>query len=515
MSPMVCVTRCTEFTISLMVWPAAATSCVPRSTRSTLVLIRPLISLAASADRPARERTSDATTAKPRPCSPARAASTAAFNARMLVWKAMPSMTLMMSAILDELVLISCMVATTSETTEPPRTATSAEVPASWLACWAALALFCTASVRRLTEWAVCCRLAAVCSVRLLKSRLPSATSWLERWMELAASRMLSTIWRRLFCMAVTACSRRPISSLAPWGTLVVRSPAAMRSVMRMASLTGCVTPTVMRQAMRPPATRATITSPPSSTIILRCKASDSALASWVCASCRAIRLAASLRKASSAGRTRFMSVSTAATVSPSLACLSASVTSGSTFLVCSEIRPIRARSSLLASAVASNALRAASAWLMLAMADSAALNSTCSCLGSSSVNRATERLWMVTRLMLSISVLVNSVCRLLTCTMCSSDLLTCRTEYTPVAATPSNSNRMAMKPRESLRANEEEEVDIGTFFLWKYALQGRAYGLSAAGSCSGNPWCAAGARPDCRRTRPCCNLPGCGHPHR
>ena len=43
-------------------------------------------------------RTSPATTAKPRPCSPARAASTAAFSARMLVWKAMPSMTPMMSA---------------------------------------------------------------------------------------------------------------------------------------------------------------------------------------------------------------------------------------------------------------------------------------------------------------------------------------------------------------------------------------------------------------------------------
>jgi hypothetical protein len=36
---------------------------------------------------------------KPRPCSPARAASTAAFRARILVWKAMPSITPMMSTI--------------------------------------------------------------------------------------------------------------------------------------------------------------------------------------------------------------------------------------------------------------------------------------------------------------------------------------------------------------------------------------------------------------------------------
>ena len=42
----------------------------------------------------ARFRTSSATTAKPLPALPARAASTAAFRARMLVWKAMSSMVL-------------------------------------------------------------------------------------------------------------------------------------------------------------------------------------------------------------------------------------------------------------------------------------------------------------------------------------------------------------------------------------------------------------------------------------
>jgi hypothetical protein len=106
-SPMMSLTRCTEPTISLMVWPASATRRLPASTLSTLVPIRPLISLAASALRCARLRTSPATTAKPRPCSPARAASTAAFRARMLVWKAMPSITPMMSLIFLLLWLIS------------------------------------------------------------------------------------------------------------------------------------------------------------------------------------------------------------------------------------------------------------------------------------------------------------------------------------------------------------------------------------------------------------------------
>ena len=49
--------------------------------------------LAAAAERCASARTSEATTAKPLPCSPARADSTAALSARMLVWKAMPSIT--------------------------------------------------------------------------------------------------------------------------------------------------------------------------------------------------------------------------------------------------------------------------------------------------------------------------------------------------------------------------------------------------------------------------------------
>ena len=78
-------TRRTELTTSAMVSPAWRASRVPPSTRLVEVSINDLMRPAASALRLARLRTSPATTAKPRPCSPARAASTEALSARMLV----------------------------------------------------------------------------------------------------------------------------------------------------------------------------------------------------------------------------------------------------------------------------------------------------------------------------------------------------------------------------------------------------------------------------------------------
>src|SRR3990167_7920637 len=176
-SPIRSLTRCTLATISFMLWPASATCCDPVSTFSTEAPMSCLISLAASAERPARLRTSLATTAKPRPCSPARAASTAALSARMLVWKAMPSITPMMSAILRELCVISCMLATTWPTTWPPRVAAWAALAASWLA-WRAVSADCvTVAVSCSMLAAVCCRLEAVCSVRADRSWLPMAIS--------------------------------------------------------------------------------------------------------------------------------------------------------------------------------------------------------------------------------------------------------------------------------------------------------------------------------------------------
>ncbi len=163
---MMSVTRWTEATISPMVAPALCTSAEPSATRPTESSIRPLISLAALAERWARVRTSEATTAKPRPCSPARAASTAALSARILVWKAMPSMTEMISAIFFEDFSISPMVVTTLPTTSPPCEATEAAPIASWLAWRACSAFWRTVEVSSSIEAAVSSRLAACCSVR-------------------------------------------------------------------------------------------------------------------------------------------------------------------------------------------------------------------------------------------------------------------------------------------------------------------------------------------------------------
>ena len=226
--------------MSVMVLPASCTRREPLSTLSTEAPIRVLISRAASAERPARLRTSPATTAKPRPCSPARAASTAALSARMLVWKAMPSMTPMMSAMRRDAVWISSMVLTTWDTASPPRRATALAEPANWFACAAASAFWRTELVSCVIDEAVSCRLPAACSVRWDRSWLPVAISALALAMLPAAwrtwvseARSFSTICTRLPCSS-------PISSCRSCGGGVDRSPSATLPATREAWRRAC-----------------------------------------------------------------------------------------------------------------------------------------------------------------------------------------------------------------------------------------------------------------------------------
>ena len=100
--------------------PVWVLSVAPSLTRCVDSLIRAEISLAASLERSASLRTSSATTANPSPCSPARAASMAAFKASRLVWLAISEITWMISLICVEDDLIRSMASTDLRTALPP-----------------------------------------------------------------------------------------------------------------------------------------------------------------------------------------------------------------------------------------------------------------------------------------------------------------------------------------------------------------------------------------------------------
>ena len=100
----------------------------PSVTLRTLSRMSDAISFEEEAHRSASLLTSSATTAKPRPCSPARAASMEALRASRLVWSAMSEITLTIPPIFSELAAMRLMVATTCATAAAPRTALATEV---------------------------------------------------------------------------------------------------------------------------------------------------------------------------------------------------------------------------------------------------------------------------------------------------------------------------------------------------------------------------------------------------
>ena len=203
-------------TTSLIVAPARSTRALPWATRSTLALMSVLISRAASALRPAKLRTSLATTAKPRPCSPARAASTAALSAMMLVWNAMESITPMMSEIFCDEALMPCMVSTTCATTSPPCTATVLALVASWLACWALSAFWRTVALSCSMDAAVSSSALAWLSVRADRSVLPWAICTLAVATLSDPLRTLRTTCVSCVRICCKASSNWP-TSLVPW----------------------------------------------------------------------------------------------------------------------------------------------------------------------------------------------------------------------------------------------------------------------------------------------------------
>ncbi len=142
-------------------WP-----CFARLTESE---ISAWVLRAASLERSARVRTSSATTAKPRPASPARAASTAALSARRLVWNAMSLMSRMIAAVPSEAVTMRPMAVSISPMTAPPCCDAAAVWSARSLACEALVA------VSRVFA-AISSRLAEVCSRALACADEPWAT---------------------------------------------------------------------------------------------------------------------------------------------------------------------------------------------------------------------------------------------------------------------------------------------------------------------------------------------------
>ena len=140
------------------------------------------MSLAASAERCASARTSEATTAKPLPASPARAASTPALSANKLVWKAISSITPMMRPICSEDLEIASIASTACLTTTAPFLASSSALATTSLACFAPSADFFSVAVISLSAAAVSSRLAACCSVRRESSSEAAEISRAPEW---------------------------------------------------------------------------------------------------------------------------------------------------------------------------------------------------------------------------------------------------------------------------------------------------------------------------------------------
>ena len=225
-SPSSVPTRLTDCIACAMRSRASRLCALPAATRSLDSSISCLISRAASVVRCASARTSEATTAKPRPDSPARAASTAALSARMLVWKATPSMVRMISAMRSDDCVICSIVSAEACTAAWLRSAMVAISAASCEPWLADAALCCTVPLICSIDAAVSSRLLACDSVRLDRSWLPAEISCTAELTLTISARTSATTVRMFSASWFSACCNSPATPRASTSTVCVRSPA-------------------------------------------------------------------------------------------------------------------------------------------------------------------------------------------------------------------------------------------------------------------------------------------------
>ena len=114
-------------------WAVVSTASIPKSTAAEFFSTSPAVIFAASDAFAARRLTSLATTANPRPASPALAASTEALRDRILVRKAISSISDTMLLISSELRRIARMASSASSICLLHSFRLSPTWPATWL----------------------------------------------------------------------------------------------------------------------------------------------------------------------------------------------------------------------------------------------------------------------------------------------------------------------------------------------------------------------------------------------
>ncbi len=211
-------------------WPVSPTNFTPSPTCWLLAVISALISLAAAAERWARARTSLATTAKPRPASPARAASTPAFRASRLVWNAISSITPMIWPIWLDEVSIAAIAVTACFTIAPECSASMRAWRTTSLACPAPPAVRVTVAVISSNAAAVCSRLAACCSVRRDRSSAAWVISPVPERMALVLAITVAMVSFNWPTAALKSVRSRSYSGAKRCSIMQVRSPEASRA---------------------------------------------------------------------------------------------------------------------------------------------------------------------------------------------------------------------------------------------------------------------------------------------